>query len=311
MLGVLVPLALTFVVFVALYRYLPTTARLARCAHRRRRRALGFQAVQIGLGWYLSGPADFTKVYGSASAIFAFLFSVYLSASAFVICAILTAVLDEALGRRSIVRRPLDGGSRARRTESPAHRLAGRTANIIAACRCRSAGQRWRPRARHRSPELHADERRLLDQGSSVRSIAVGLSPPTPEWYGLSRNQSRSSIEVIATATPPIIVPCTTTLSALSAKKSMKTKMIPADRSRTIQSGSRDHALGAVDAVGAGVLPVGALVEPLVERRLLGVGLRLDVCIVLNIDDAPGVDQLAEPARLHLAATPRSTTLRA
>jgi uncharacterized BrkB/YihY/UPF0761 family membrane protein len=51
--------------------------------------------VQIGLGWYLSGPADFTKVYGSASAVFAFLFSVYLSASDFVICSILTKVLDE------------------------------------------------------------------------------------------------------------------------------------------------------------------------------------------------------------------------
>jgi YihY family inner membrane protein len=59
--------------------------------------ALGHQAVQLSLGWYLSGPADFTKVYGSASAIFAFLFSVYLSASAFVIGAILTAVLDEQL----------------------------------------------------------------------------------------------------------------------------------------------------------------------------------------------------------------------
>jgi uncharacterized BrkB/YihY/UPF0761 family membrane protein len=57
--------------------------------------ALGHQAVQVGLGWYLSGPADFTNVYGSASTVFAFLLSVYLSASAFVICAILTGVLDE------------------------------------------------------------------------------------------------------------------------------------------------------------------------------------------------------------------------
>ena len=65
--------------------------------------ALLHQAVQLGLGWYLSGPADFSKVYGSASAIFAFLFSVYLSASAFVIGAILTAVLDEQyVPRRSI-----------------------------------------------------------------------------------------------------------------------------------------------------------------------------------------------------------------
>ena len=44
-----------------------------------------------------SRAADFTKVYDSASAIFAFLFSVYLSASPFVLGAILTAVLDEQL----------------------------------------------------------------------------------------------------------------------------------------------------------------------------------------------------------------------
>ncbi len=101
LLGVVVPLALTFLVFLLLYRYVPhhrpgwRAAILGAAAA-----AIGFQAVQIGLGWYLSGPADFTKVYGSASAIFAFLFSVYLSASAFVICAILTAVLDERLPLR-------------------------------------------------------------------------------------------------------------------------------------------------------------------------------------------------------------------
>ena len=102
LLGVVVPLALTFLVFVCLYRYLPR--------HRPARRAavlggaaaaLGFQAIQVALGWYLSGPADFSEVYGSASAIFAFLFSVYLSASAFVICAILTRVLDERLAPRT------------------------------------------------------------------------------------------------------------------------------------------------------------------------------------------------------------------
>jgi membrane protein len=101
-LGVLVPLALTFVVFMLLFRYIPRhrpgwRAVLIGAATA----ALGFQVVQVGLGWYLSGPADFTKLYGSASAVFAFLFSVYLSASAFVICAILTAVLDESFrGRR-------------------------------------------------------------------------------------------------------------------------------------------------------------------------------------------------------------------
>jgi membrane protein len=100
-LGVLVPLALTFVVFMLLFRYIPRhrpgwRAVLIGAATA----ALAFQVVQVGLGWYLSGPADFTKLYGSASAVFAFLFSVYLSASAFVICAILTAVLDESFRGR-------------------------------------------------------------------------------------------------------------------------------------------------------------------------------------------------------------------
>jgi len=57
LLGVVVPIVLTFGVLVLLYRYLPR--------HRPRwlaaligagAAALGFQAVQIGLGWYLAGP---------------------------------------------------------------------------------------------------------------------------------------------------------------------------------------------------------------------------------------------------------------
>ena len=94
-------------------------ARLAGRDPRQRRAAIGFQAVQIGLGWYLAGPADFSKVYGSASAIFAFLFSVYLSASAFVICAILTKVLDERL--------PLRRNAWAVSWQSRAHRSCRRT----------------------------------------------------------------------------------------------------------------------------------------------------------------------------------------
>ncbi len=103
-LGVIVPLGLIYAVFLLLYRYLPhnrpgwRAALLGSAAA-----AIGFQAVQIALGWYLAGPSDFSKVYGSGSTIFAFLFSVYLSASAFVICAILTAVLD---GRMPLRRPP-------------------------------------------------------------------------------------------------------------------------------------------------------------------------------------------------------------
>ena len=99
LLGVVVPAVVVFLVFVLLYRYLPhhrpgwRAAVLGGGAA-----ALGYQAVQVGLDWYLSGPVDFANVYGSASAVFAFLFSVYLSASAFVICAILTNVLDGGAG---------------------------------------------------------------------------------------------------------------------------------------------------------------------------------------------------------------------
>jgi YihY family inner membrane protein len=95
--GVVVPAAVVFLVFVLLYRYLHhhrpgwRAALLGGGAA-----ALAHQAVQVGLDWYLSGAVDFTSVYGSASAVFAFLFSVYLSASAFVICAILTQTLDES-----------------------------------------------------------------------------------------------------------------------------------------------------------------------------------------------------------------------
>jgi len=97
LLGVVVPAAVVFLVFVLLYRYVPhhrpgwRAALLGGGAA-----ALAHQGVQVGLDWYLSGAVDFTSVYGSASAVFAFLFSVYLSASAFVICAILTETLDES-----------------------------------------------------------------------------------------------------------------------------------------------------------------------------------------------------------------------
>jgi membrane protein len=102
LLGVVAPALVVFLVFASVYRYLPR--------HRPGRRAallggafgaLGHQAVQVGLGWYLSGPADFTAVYGSASAVFAFLFSVYLSATAFVIGANLTHAIDESAPRQS------------------------------------------------------------------------------------------------------------------------------------------------------------------------------------------------------------------
>ena len=118
--GVVVPVTLLFGILVLLYRYLPRrrpgwrAALLGGAAA-----AIGLQGLQIGLGWYLSGPADFTQIYGSAAAIFVFLFSVYLSATVFVICAILTGVLEDALGGE------VGGGRRRRSSRSPSSRFPG------------------------------------------------------------------------------------------------------------------------------------------------------------------------------------------
>ena len=107
LLGVVVPAALLFGILVLLYRFLPRrrpgwrAALLGGAAA-----AVGLQGLQVGLGWYLAGPADFTQIYGSAAAIFVFLFSVYLSATVFVICAILTGVIDDALGGESAAGAP-------------------------------------------------------------------------------------------------------------------------------------------------------------------------------------------------------------
>ena len=99
-LGVIVPLVLTAAIFAGLIRFLPRRPPdwrpvLAGAGAG----ALGLYAVQKGLGWYLAGPADFAEVYGSASAIFAFLLSVYLGATTFVLGSVLAAVLD---GRRPV-----------------------------------------------------------------------------------------------------------------------------------------------------------------------------------------------------------------
>src|SRR6266511_5631440 len=116
----------------------------------------------------------------------------------------------------------------------------------------------------------------------SVSSMAVGLRPLPPP-YGLSKNHSRSSGDVTMTATPPIIVACTTAPSPLSAKKSMYPSRITAhDPQRR-----GDHPLGAVGAVGTSVLAIGALVEVLREGRLRGGRARVGA--------AQGVEQRPPP----------------
>jgi membrane protein len=97
--GVVIPLLLTVAVFLLLYRVLPRNkpswlpAVIGASAG-----AVGFQLIQAGLSWYLAEQADFAAVYGSASAAFAFLLSIYLSAIAF----LAGALLAWALGERSL-----------------------------------------------------------------------------------------------------------------------------------------------------------------------------------------------------------------
>ena len=106
-------------------------------------------------------------------------------------------------------------------------------------------------------------------------------------------------MEVITTATLPIIVACTIARSPLSAKKSMKPKITRALRSSTIQSGVGDHTLGAVHAVGPRILAILALVEPFAIGRLLGRRARLDGLQGAEQGDSPRVVALAEAAGLH------------
>jgi membrane protein len=92
--GVVVPLVLTAAVFALLYRFLPQAGPSWRGAlYGAVAAAIGCQAIQIGLSWYLAGPADFTRLYGSAGAVLAFLLFVYLTSVAFLLGALLAAVL--------------------------------------------------------------------------------------------------------------------------------------------------------------------------------------------------------------------------
>ena len=88
-LGTLVPAVVTAAVFALLYRYLPRKGPTWRAAvYGAAGAAIACQAIQFGLSWYLAGPADFTRLYGSAGAVLAFLLFVYLSAAAFLVGAL-------------------------------------------------------------------------------------------------------------------------------------------------------------------------------------------------------------------------------
>ena len=123
--------------------------------------------------------------------------------------------------------------------------------------------------------------------------------PPTPSWNGLSRKRSSSRVAVSTDTTAPISRAWTTARSPLSAKKSMKMKMTPAEKNRTHHNGARDHADGAVDAVAAGLLPGRRLVEPLAVGRLLGRGAGLDRPERAEELDPQGFSCFAQGAVLH------------
>ena len=95
-LGVIVPLVVTGAVFFLLYRFLPRAGPAWRAALiGAAGAAIACQAIQFGLSWYLAGPADFTRLYGSAGAVLAFLLFVYLSALAFLVGALVASKIGE------------------------------------------------------------------------------------------------------------------------------------------------------------------------------------------------------------------------
>jgi membrane protein len=84
--GFVAPAVLLFVVSAFLYRLIPPVRAPWRFVLSGAAFAgLALQAVQVGMSWYLSGPAEFDAVYGSLGAALAFLLAVYVSATAFLI----------------------------------------------------------------------------------------------------------------------------------------------------------------------------------------------------------------------------------
>ena len=102
--------------------------------------ALALQLVQLGMAWYLSGPAELDAVYGSLGAALAFLLAVYVSANAFLICGELVFAWsgrlppDEDEGLfvrvRELVAGPYASGS-ASRTENGSRQSSREAPSIV------------------------------------------------------------------------------------------------------------------------------------------------------------------------------------
>src|SRR4029079_10964801 len=105
--GVAIPLVLTTGIFVLLMRWLPRSRPSLRAALLGGGAgAIGFQVIQAGLAWYLSGPANFSAIYGSASAIFAFLLSISLGARACAVGPVLTSFVAAGASPGAVPREP-------------------------------------------------------------------------------------------------------------------------------------------------------------------------------------------------------------
>ena len=213
-----------------------------------------------------SGPADFSKVYGSASAIFVFLFSVYLSASAFVICAILTAVLDERLPLRALAGR----------------RLAGNPARVAGVAERDPDDLRLlvedleRPLHRRRRQAADAGVIRVVEEPEQEQHRADHDGDPTHH-----RRLDEGPLAAVG-------------------EEQHEDEDDPGREEQHDPERHRDHALGAVRAVVAGRFAVGRLVEPFAVRRLLGSSLRLrPLWIALNIATPHGLIRFSEsPERI-------------
>jgi membrane protein len=80
--GGVVALVLSFLLFVAVYRFVPAVAPpLRRVVLAALFAAVGFELLKRGFAIYLAHFADYNVVYGSLGAVIAFLFFVYLAAS--------------------------------------------------------------------------------------------------------------------------------------------------------------------------------------------------------------------------------------
>ena len=94
---VVIPLALSFGTFVALYYFVPpVSVRLVDVLPGAGIASIGLQAATIGYGFYLAHFADYNLVYGFLGAAIGFLFLVYIGASIFLYGAQVTASWSSA-----------------------------------------------------------------------------------------------------------------------------------------------------------------------------------------------------------------------